>query len=80
MNIVGPGGLFLYAAALLTLLAVLAIARRQPRRANQAKAAPFSEHADDNRISRYDDMHGEAGAGRAGLARHGACTNRGVRR
>ncbi|WP_249540176.1 MFS transporter [Escherichia coli] len=41
---------------------------------------PFSEHADDNRISRYDDMHGEAGAGRAGLARHGACTNRGVRR
>jgi predicted MFS family arabinose efflux permease len=40
MNIVGPGGLFLYAAALLTLLAVLAIARRQPRRANQAKAAP----------------------------------------
>jgi hypothetical protein len=25
-------------------------------------------------------MHGEAGAGRAGLARHGACTNRGVRR
>ena len=33
MNIVGPGGLFLYAAALLTLLAVLAIARRQPRRA-----------------------------------------------
>jgi hypothetical protein len=53
-----------------------AIARRQPRRANQAKAASFSEHADDNRISRYDDMH-EAGAGRAGLARHGACTNRG---
>ena len=42
MNIVGPGGLFLYAAALLTLLAVLAIARRQPRRANQAKAAPRS--------------------------------------
>jgi MFS family permease len=39
MNIVGPGGLFLYAAALLTL-PVLAIARRQPRRANQAKAAP----------------------------------------
>ena len=42
MNIVGPGGLFLYAAALLALLAVLAIARRQPRRANQAKAAPRS--------------------------------------
>jgi hypothetical protein len=39
MNIVGPGGLFLYAAALLTLLAVLAIARRQRGRANQAKAA-----------------------------------------
>lgn len=40
MNIVGHGGLFLYAAALLTLTAVLAIARRQPRRANRAKAAP----------------------------------------
>jgi len=39
MNIVGPGGLFLYAAALLTILAVLAIARRQPRRPIQAKAA-----------------------------------------
>jgi MFS family permease len=42
MNIVGPGGLFLYAAALLTLLAVLAIACRQPRRANQARRPPFS--------------------------------------
>lgn len=30
MNIIGPGGLFLYAAVLLTTLAVLAIARRQP--------------------------------------------------
>ncbi len=51
MNIVGPGGLFLYAAALLTLLAVLAIARRQPRRARPGQGGPpFSEHADDNRI------------------------------
>ena len=32
MNIVGPGGLFLYAAGLLTTLAVLALARRQPTR------------------------------------------------
>lgn len=30
MNIIGPGGLFLYAAVLLTTLAVLAITRRQP--------------------------------------------------
>lgn len=61
--------------ALLAMPAALAEAR-QPGQGGP----PFSEHADDNRISRYDDMHGEAGAGRAGLARHGACTNRGVRR
>lgn len=38
MNLAGPGGLFLYAAALLTTLAVLAVARRQPRRPIEAKA------------------------------------------
>jgi hypothetical protein len=41
MNFVGRGGLFLYAAALLTLLAVLAIARRQPRRPILAETAPL---------------------------------------
>jgi hypothetical protein len=39
MAIVGSRGWFLYAAALLTFLAVLAIARRQARRPIQAKAA-----------------------------------------
>ena len=38
MAIVGPGGLFLYAAALLIILAVLAVTRRQPSPPNQAKA------------------------------------------
>lgn len=38
MTIAGPGGLFLYAAALLTTLAVLAIARRQPSRPIEANA------------------------------------------
>lgn len=42
MAIAGPGGLFLYAAALLTTLAVLAIARRQPSRPIQSKAAARS--------------------------------------
>ena len=41
MTILGPGGLFLYAAALLTLLAALAIARI-PSRSTQAKPAPRS--------------------------------------
>ncbi len=39
MDILGPGGLFLYAAALLTLLAVLAIALGRPKRSIQAKGA-----------------------------------------
>lgn len=51
MNIVGPGGLFLYAAALLTLLAVLAIARRQPRRANQGYCAQFTDKFHENYFS-----------------------------
>lgn len=38
MNIVGPGGLFLYAAVLLATLAVVAIARRRPRSPVEAKA------------------------------------------
>lgn len=38
MSIVGPSGLFFYAAVLLTTLAVLAIARRQPMRRVAAKA------------------------------------------
>ena len=38
MNIVGPGGLFLYAAGLLTTLAVLALARRQPTRPIEVRA------------------------------------------
>jgi hypothetical protein len=80
MNIVGPGGLFLYAAALLTLLQCWPSPAGSRGAPTRPRRPPFSEHADDNRISRYDDMHGEAGAGRAGLARHGACTNRGVRR
>lgn len=42
MAIAGPGGLFLYAAALLTILAVLAIARRQPSRPIQSKVAARS--------------------------------------
>ncbi len=42
MAIAGPGGLFLYAAALLTILAVLAIARRRPSRPIQSKAAARS--------------------------------------
>ncbi len=44
MNIVGPGGLFLYAAAALAALAVLAalaIARGRPRRPVDAKATRF---------------------------------------
>jgi len=41
MTILGPGGLFLYAAALLTLLAALAIARI-PSRSTQTKPAPRS--------------------------------------
>lgn len=77
MNIVGPGGLGGVAHA-------PGSAGHRPQAAEARQPGqggpPFSEHADDNRISRYDDMHGEAGAGRAGLARHGACTNRGVRR
>ena len=39
MTIAGPGGLFLYAAALLAILAVLAIGSSQPRRRIHAKAA-----------------------------------------
>ena len=38
MNIVGPGGLFLCAAALLATLAVLAIARGQPKRPLEIRA------------------------------------------
>jgi MFS family permease len=38
MAIVGPGGLFLYAAALLAALAVLAVASRKPRGRIEAKA------------------------------------------
>lgn len=38
MNIVGPGGLFLYAAVLLATLAVVAIARTRPSRPIEAKA------------------------------------------
>ena len=38
MNIIGPGGLFLCAAALLASLAVLAIARGQPKRPLEVKA------------------------------------------
>lgn len=38
MKIFGPGGLFLYAAALLAALAVLAVASRQPRRPIEARA------------------------------------------
>ena len=39
MNLVGPGGLFLYAAAVLTTLAVLALARRTATRPIRARAA-----------------------------------------
>lgn len=42
MAIVGPRGLFLYAAALLTILAVLAVARRQPTLPIKPKAATRS--------------------------------------
>jgi MFS family permease len=38
MNIAGPGGLFVYAAAVLTTLAVLALARRRATRPTQARA------------------------------------------
>lgn len=38
MNLVGPGGLFLYAAAVLATLAVLALARRTATRPNRARA------------------------------------------
>ena len=41
MTIVGPGGLFLYAAAVLTTIAVVAIARGQPRRSIDARAARY---------------------------------------
>lgn len=45
MAIAGPGGLFLYAAALLTILAVLAIARKRPSRIIQTRAAARSPGA-----------------------------------
>ena len=38
MNLAGPGGLFLYAAALLVILSVLAIIRRCPHHSAKAKA------------------------------------------
>ena len=41
MSIVGPGGLFLYAAAVLATLAGLAVARRQPKRPIEARAARY---------------------------------------
>ncbi|MDW3502825.1 MFS transporter, partial [Escherichia coli] len=41
MTILGPGGLFLYAAAVLTTIAVLALARGQPRRSIDARAARY---------------------------------------
>ncbi|WP_323032984.1 MFS transporter [Paracoccus sp. (in: a-proteobacteria)] len=40
MAIVGPGGLFLYAAALLIILAVLAVTRRQPSPQTRPRPAP----------------------------------------
>ena len=38
MNLVGPGGLFLYAAAVLAILAVLALARRTAPHPIRARA------------------------------------------
>ena len=68
MSIVDAGGLFPCAAALLTILAVLTIVRRQPRRPIEAKATrcpstPFIT------AFRYDDTSAGGIAGVAVLAR-----------
>ena len=57
MNIVGAGNIFLCAAALLTVLALRTIARRQPRRPIEAKATRCSNNADYHDISQYADTN-----------------------